>query len=59
MVEAGRIYQDGKLKSWNRDRENVREADAVVLEMGFMMLKSGPKAEADSSSSFSVSSPWQ
>jgi hypothetical protein len=37
MVEAGRIYKDGKLEAWNRDRENVREAEAAVLRRGLMM----------------------
>lgn len=41
MVEAGLIYRDGKLKGWNRDRASVREVEAVVLKMGFM-LKPGP-----------------
>jgi hypothetical protein len=37
MVEAGRKYRDGRLKGWNRDRERVRAAEAVVRKRGFMM----------------------
>ena len=32
-MEAGRRYIDGKLKGWNRDREEIRDTEAVVLGM--------------------------
>jgi hypothetical protein len=37
MVEAGRRYREGRLKGWNRDRERVCAAEAVVRKRGFML----------------------
>jgi hypothetical protein len=37
IVEVGRIHRDGKVEGWNRGRERVRAAEAVVLKRGFML----------------------
>lgn len=37
IVEARRIYRDGKVAGRNRERESVRVAEAVDLKRGFMM----------------------
>ena len=36
-MEAGRIHKDGKVEGWNRGRERVRAAEAVVLKRGFIL----------------------
>ena len=46
IVEAGRMYRDGKVIVWNRDRESVRAAEADVLKRGVMLKKKLSKPEA-------------